>query len=219
MNELFEKPSRQTTAGLRYGSYDKLDSDGLICPGTRVSGDDIIIGKTTPLELKQEDMDQMSKNDDNEGLNNLMNKYRKQSKRDASTALRSSESGIVDMVMMTINEEGRRFVKARIRSLRIPQIGDKFASRHGQKGTCGMTYRSEDLPFNRFGVNPDLVINPHCIPSRMTVGHLIECLLSKVCAITGNEGDATPFEYHLTVEKIMNNLHQVFWRGDTHEIG
>ncbi|KAI5134617.1 DNA-directed RNA polymerase II subunit RPB2 [Nematocida ausubeli] len=175
--ECFMKPDRRSVQRMKNANYEKLDIDGLVPPGTRVSGEDVLIGKavSTPDGYK-----------------------------DASTTMRGTESGVVDRVILT-TKDGYRYARIRVRSARTPQMGDKFASRHGQKGTIGIMLSPEDMPFTADGITPDIIINPHAIPSRMTIGHLVECLLGKVSCMTGKEGDATPFT-GLSVEEISEEL-------------
>lgn len=198
MKEEFCKPDRRTCNKMGNYNYNKLDSDGLVFPGVEVTGDDVLIGKVTPiLDLEKSSITSLdSKKSDKESLF--------YSKKDSSTTMKKSETGVVDTVIIT-NKEGYKFTKVKIRSTRIPQIGDKFASRHAQKGTVGITLRQEDMPFTADGLVPDIIINPHAMPSRMTMGHMIECLLGKVSALECEEGDATPFN-DLTVDQISERL-------------
>tara|TARA_B100000767_G_scaffold275476_1_gene312619 strand:- start:3178 stop:6789 length:3612 start_codon:yes stop_codon:yes gene_type:complete len=167
----FMNPDKKYTKNMKPCNYEKLQSNGFVSENTYVDGDDIIIGKVFPI-----------KNSDDGYVF-----------RDSSTALRNNENGYIDRVYINRNSDGHRFCKVRVRSERIPTIGDKFCSRHGQKGTAGIVFREEDMPFSKEGIVPDIIINPHAIPSRMTIAHLIETLLGKVCVNIGGFGDATPF--------------------------
>jgi DNA-directed RNA polymerase II subunit RPB2 len=143
-----------------------------------LKGGDVIIGKTVPLR------------GGGHGDGVAMAKPF----HDQSTTLRHNESGVSDYVFESRNGEGYRFAKVRVRSTRIPGIGDKFSSCHGQKGTVGMVFDQEDMPFvARTGQAPDMIINPHCIPSRMTMGQLYESILGKCGVHLGVRGDGTAF--------------------------
>tara|TARA_Y100000389_G_scaffold83976_1_gene80573 strand:- start:12394 stop:15651 length:3258 start_codon:yes stop_codon:yes gene_type:complete len=183
VKEQIEKPD-ENTLGVKMAAYEDLDDDGLIEPGCVVTGNKAIIGKTM-YNISEEDTS---------------------FKTDESTISRNCESGIVDSVLKTTNEYGYSLVKVRVRSVRTPVIGDKFSARHGQKGTIGMTYRDEDMPFcPRTGIRPDIIINPHAIPSRMTVGQLLECIFGKVAALEGVIKNATPFVQNQTD---INNIYE-----------
>ncbi len=201
-NETFGVPVPSTTSGRReITAYDNLDEDGLVQPGRLLSGGQVIIGKTSLLPESHRQISQQIQI----------------THKDASTAIKHSESGICDQVMVTTDADRNRMTKVRLRCVRVPQIGDKFASRHGQKGTCGMTFRQEDMPFNIEGIVPDIIINPHAIPSRMTIGHLIECLVGKVAALDGSIGLASPF-LDVTVDDISRMLHSLGYQMRGNEI-
>ena len=188
--EKFCRPNSFNTKGLKPGDYSKLDENGFAKVNSVLNGGDIIIGKHLPCKE--------NKKNSSGGLST--NKF-----RDSSTSLRSNESGIVDKVFQNRNGDGYRFCKLRMRSERIPQIGDKFSSRHGQKGTVGMVYQQQDMPYSKDGIVPDIIINPHAIPSRMTIGQLVECITGKACCMLGLQGDGTPFT-NLTVNEIGDIL-------------
>src|SRR5574342_77251 len=150
--------------------YRLLEDDGIITQEAKVKEEDVIIGKTSPPRF----------------LSNL-EEYSLASnvRRESSVSLRHVEEGVVDFVVLTENEEGNKLVQVRMRDQRIPEIGDKFVSRHGQKGIVGMIVPQSEMPFTASGITPDLIFSPHGIPSRMTISHLIELIGGKTAALGG----------------------------------
>ena len=177
--ELFEKPKKGNTYGMKLGSYDVIQSDGLARPNARVKGNDIITGKTVP-----------GKKISNTALVNAPAQLRSaehQRKRcDRSTQVRPDEAGTVTEVILA-KKENSHLAKVRVATTRIPKVGDKFSSRHSQKGTIGNIYKQEDMPFSMAtGMVPDIVMTPWGFPSRMTMGKLLEILLGKAVCVTGD---------------------------------
>ena len=177
-DEKFQKPVLAETREMKSGSYEHLDPEtGVPVLESFVDGGDVIIGKIVPVK---------------QIFGNNVATTGKPF-RDQSTTLRYSENGKIDKVYSSFNAEGNPFLKVRVRSTREPEIGDKFSSRHGQKGTCGGLFHSEDMPFPMSGEPPDIIINPHAIPSRMTIAQIVELVMGKLCCASGRFGDGTPF--------------------------
>ncbi len=159
--------------------YRLLEKDGIIFQEAKVGEGDVIIGKTSPPRFLSS-MDQYN--------------FAPSSRRESSVALKHGEEGIVDFVLITESSEGNRLVQVKIRDQRIPELGDKFTSRHGQKGVVGLIVDQADMPFTASGITPDLIFSPHGIPSRMTISHLIELIAGKVGALSSRYIDGTLFD-------------------------
>jgi DNA-directed RNA polymerase II subunit RPB2 len=169
------KPDRTKTKGLKMGNYNKVNSKGVIPENTLIENRDIIISKVVPIKENKNDPTQVIKFEDQ------------------SKIYKTCEETFVDKNYIDRNGDGYTFAKVRTRILRKPVIGDKFSSRHGQKGTVGNIIPECDMPYTDSGVRPDIIINPHAIPSRMTIGQLKETVLGKVLVELGLFGDGTAF--------------------------
>ncbi len=154
--------------------------DGMAELESEMKGEDVLVGKISPPRFQGE-IDEF-------GIRTSIQE------RETSVRMRPTEEGIVDQALVTISGEGNKFVRVRVRELRTPEIGDKFASRHGQKGVIGMILDQADMPFTEEGIVPDIIINPHAIPSRMSLGQLLEMVAAKAGALRGTFIDGTPFE-------------------------
>ena len=193
------KPDKSKTKGMSFANYNKLNSKGIIAENSLVENKDIIIGKVIPIKENRSDHTKVIK-------------YLDQSK-----TFRTKEECYIDKNYIQKNGDGYTFCKTRIRTYRKPSIGDKFSSRHGQKGTVGIVYREEDMPFSSSGIRPDIIINPHAIPSRMTIGQLKETILGKVLISLGMFGDGTSFT-NLPIKNICNELSKLGYQKEGNEI-
>jgi DNA-directed RNA polymerase II subunit RPB2 len=181
------KPDATKTKGMKFANYNKVNSKGVIPENTLVENRDIIIAKITPIKENRNDPSKIIKYEDK------------------SRIYKTDEEIFIDKNYIDRNGDGYNFAKIRVRALRKPVIGDKFSSRSGQKGTIGNIIPEEDMPFTKDGIRPDIILNPHAIPSRMTIGQLKETILAKVLLSLGLYGDGTSFG-ELAVDAICEQL-------------
>jgi DNA-directed RNA polymerase II subunit RPB2 len=173
-NDIFTKPDPNKVTSMKQANYNKLNDKGFAPEETEISNGDIIIGKVSPIQPTGEDSKVY---------------------KDSSVIFKSNVDGVIDRVHNNIyNSDGYEMYNIRVRMERKPVIGDKFTNRHGQKGTVGILMHQKDMPFTESGLVPDLIMNPHAIPSRMTVGQLAECMAAKIGALESSFVDGTPFQ-------------------------
>jgi DNA-directed RNA polymerase subunit B len=198
----FEIPEPGTRGFRGEYYYRLLESDGAINVEAEVSGSDVLVGRTSPPRFLEEYKEF---------------EIRGPTRRDTSVTMRPSEKGVIDSVFITETSQGNKIIKVRVRDSRPAELGDKFASRHGQKGVIGMLVAQEDMPFTEDGVVPDVIINPHAFPSRMTMGQFIEAIAGKVASIRGSPVNGTPFIKE-TTEDLKRILHQMGFHYGGREI-
>ena len=193
------KPDPAKTKSMKFGNYDKVNDSGVIPENTLVEDRDIIISKVLPIK-------------ENRNNHTKVIKY-----EDQSRIYRTKEETYIDKNYIERNGDGYNFAKVRLRTLRKPVIGDKFSSRHGQKGTIGNIIPEENMPFTEEGIKPDIIINPHAIPSRMTIGQLKETVLGKVLLEMGLFGDGTSFG-EFDIKDICKELQEIGYESKGNEI-
>jgi len=202
--EKFAKPRRENTRGYKNSSYHAVQENGMPAVNSIIQENDVVIGKVT--NLKQ----------DSHGY----------AFRDSSTTHKGAEPCRVDGVWQDKNSDGYPFIKVRAVSERVPEIGDKVSSRHGQKGTCGIILNEEDMPYTASGLRPDIIMNPHAVPSRMTIAQLMETMFGKICTEKGTMGDGTPYS-HLKIEDLRKHMvelgmhpygNEIMYNGQTGEM-
>ena len=193
------KPDSTKTKGMKFGNYGKLNSKGVIPENSIIENRDIIMGKVIPIKENRNDHTKLVKYED------------------VSKMHRTTEDSYIDRNYMERNGDGYVICKVRIRTFRKPVIGDKLSSRHGQKGTIGNIIPEMDMPFTKSGQRPDIIINPHAIPSRMTIAQLKETLLGKVLLELGLFGDGTSFG-ELDVYTIRNELLKLGYENNGNEL-
>ena len=169
-------PEKDVSGYRTEDSYKYLEDDGIAYPEAKMISGDVVIGKTSPPKFLSE-----------------VREISIKAKKEASSVIRQEEQGIVESVFITEDSQGNKVVRVKTRDLRIPELGDKFATSHGQKGIIGAIIPENDVPFTSRGVRPDIIFNPHSIPGRMTVGYLIELLAGKVGCLSGKIMDGTGF--------------------------
>jgi len=192
-------PDKGTSGYRTEESYRFLETDGIVSPEERLDSGEVVIGKTSPPKFLSESREITVK-----------------AQKESSSVIRQEEKAIIDTVFITQNGEGNRIIQVRTRDPRIPELGDKFATSHGQKGVIGMLIEDNNMPFTARGVKPDIIFNPHGIPGRMTIGYLIEILAGKIGCLSGKIMDGTGFS-GTNVDDLESELKELGFRYDGKE--